>query len=241
MMRTINLLIFCLIFISLFVPTVYAQTGNYVDILWEAQTYTPPWYHGKALYIPRSSVTFMAVPNITGSDGTQYTSDELVFQWTRGGYDLIAQRGRGVDVVAIPLSPLRPEDVGVRIETLTGEVLAETEVTLRPTQEELVVYVQDPLLGVQYHTAITGSHTIANNEATFLATPFYFNTSRMLDGTVSYTWELNNTQLTTSGNSETFRQEPGAQGTANLSIEARHREHSIEKAVSEFITSFGDR
>jgi len=39
-----------------------------VDLMWEANTYTPPFYKGKALTSSKSSITVTAIPQLKTSD-----------------------------------------------------------------------------------------------------------------------------------------------------------------------------
>jgi hypothetical protein len=69
------------------VPTnapVISKTWNFapvdVDILWQANTYTPPFYKGKALFTPESNVTFIALFNII-IGGKRVDPSDVVYKW----------------------------------------------------------------------------------------------------------------------------------------------------------------
>ncbi len=52
-----------------------------VEILWEADTYTPPFYKGKALYSPDAPLSLLAIPTVP--KGTR--PETLTYLWKKDG------------------------------------------------------------------------------------------------------------------------------------------------------------
>src|SRR5262245_18430252 len=51
-----------------------------VDLLWQGEVYTPPFYLGRALWSGQSRLTVVAVPHVGSS-----AANSLVYRWTRDG------------------------------------------------------------------------------------------------------------------------------------------------------------
>jgi len=54
-----------------------------VNIVWEAFSYTPPFYRGKALAPSAGLITFVAMPEIADSGGKRIDPKKLVYSWNQ--------------------------------------------------------------------------------------------------------------------------------------------------------------
>jgi hypothetical protein len=71
-----------------------------VDLLWQTtDIYTPPFYKGKALPSPESSIRITAVPNILRSTGVAYKTGDLSFKWSRDYEILGSLSGKGASTL----------------------------------------------------------------------------------------------------------------------------------------------
>lgn len=208
-----------------------------VDIIWEAHTYTPPWYKGKALYTNDSTVTCTAIPEIITDSGNIVSASELFYQWERNGQTLSEQRGIGKQSVSIPI--LRGyNDIGVRVETLDGKYKAYKEITVDESDPELILYESDSLYGLLFEKALQNQFTFDSNESSFAVIPYFFSTTNMNSGFINYSWELNNEPINTFGNRETFRNESGQSGSAHVHVTAQHSNYVSQKDDTEITLSF---
>src|SRR3989344_1173365 len=66
------LLASCFLFLAS--TTTHAQS---VDLLWQGETYTPPFYKGKSLWSNQSRITFFAMTNGLGNPAN------LSYKWTK--------------------------------------------------------------------------------------------------------------------------------------------------------------
>ena len=162
-----------------------------VDVLWEAQTYTPPFYKGKALPSYKSLVRVTAIPrfNALTSDPTQY-----YYKWK---YNKIqgAGEGLGKNSIVIPMGWADSKiPVSVTVD-LPGTDWSGYKLTNVPGHEaKLVLYEQAPLLGIQFdHALLTRQATKVGVGNTFNvhAVPYYFSTDNLQNGELIYTWTVN--------------------------------------------------
>jgi len=207
-----------------------------VDIIWEAKTYTPPWYKGKALYTNDSTITFTAMPEITTASGNTVSTSELFYQWERNGTTL-SERGVGKQSVSIPV--IRGyNNIGVTVETLDGKYKAYKEITVNESKPKLLLYESDSLYGLLFEKALQTQFTFDTNESSFTVIPYFFSATTMNSGFINYAWELNNEPIDTFGNRETFRNESGTSGSAHVHISAKHTSSLLQEDDVELMLSF---
>lgn len=88
------------------------------------------------------------------------------------------------------------------------------------------IYENDPLLGIRYDRAISGSYTISGAETTLYAAPFSLPTT---GGAPFIQWFLNGSSAQT-GNSITLRPTGSGEGNASLSLVASTGESNTATA-----------
>ena len=160
-----------------------------VDLLWEADTYTPPFYRGKALPTYKSSIKVVAIPNsknintkfiytwsiddlntIVGADGYNRTSFV-----TFGSY---ARYNRKVNVSMVSFDRSKKMKKSIKIESV---------------KPELVLYENNSLMGTLFNKALYNTKEITGNEFSVKAEPYFVTTGEMKD--VKYEWAINNTRI----------------------------------------------
>ncbi len=157
-----------------------------VDLLWEAQTYTPPFYKGKALASYKSLVRVTAIPRFNALTSNP---KEFYYKWT---YNRIQNVGEalGKDSVVIPMgyadSPV-PVSVDVSLPGTDWKGIKNS--SIEGTEAKLVFYHQAPLLGVEFNHALTGTQT-KETEFTIYAVPYFFSLDNFANGNLLYTWNV---------------------------------------------------
>ncbi len=158
-----------------------------VDVLWEAQTYTPPFYKGKALPSYKSMVRVTAIPrfNAASSNPADY-----FYKWTYNR-TMGAGESLGGNSILIPVgyagSPLP-----VNVETsLPGTDWKGAKYIAIPVVETKVeLYEQAPLLGTRFHHALKATTETAGTEFTVHAVPYFFSLDNMTRGDIAYRWNV---------------------------------------------------
>ena len=188
--------------------TILANTGKVnkqiviapaeVDILWEAQTFTPPFYKGKALPSYKSLVRVTAIPrfNELTSDPSKY-----YYKWTYKRTQGVGE-ALGKNSVVIPTG-WADSKVPIAVEvSLPGTDWKGYNLTNIPGHEaEVVLYERAPLLGIQFNHALTPSNLEAKialgNTFNIHAVPYYFSTDNYKNGELIYTWSVNRANVVT--------------------------------------------
>ena len=159
-----------------------------VDILWEAQTYTPPFYKGKALPSFKSLVKVTAMPrrNSYASDPTPF-----YYKWT---FNRIQGAGEalGMNSVLIPAGwPDSSVPVSVAVSIPNSPWKGGENVTIPANKTKVVLYEQDPLLGTLFNNALRVSATRNANLLSVRAVPYFFSLDNYLNHDLLYTWTVN--------------------------------------------------
>ena len=165
-----------------------------VDMLWEAQTYTPPFYKGKALPSYKSLVRVTAIPrfNALTSDPSQY-----YYKWT---YNKIQGAGEalGKNSIVIPMGWADSKIPVAVTVNLPGTDWSGYKLTnVSGHEPKLVLYEQAPLLGIQFDHALIAKvpKTGVGNTFNVHAVPYYFSTDNLQNGELIYTWTVNRSNV----------------------------------------------
>ncbi len=225
--------LFFLLVPLLLIPSI--SSAQSVDLLWQADTYTPPFYKGRALWSNQSGITFVAVPTGLGNPSN------LNYRWTRNGTVLGSISGPGRSTMRYSDSILgRAQTVSVDVISSTQEILASASVSLRPITPSILVYENNPLYGYMFHKEASGGYEISDIEVTFSIFPLFFTASHRMDGLVGYEWRANNGAKENS-NSATYRIPEGSSGTAQISAKAASSAMVLQEAAKSFSVRFGNR
>lgn len=163
-----------------------------IDLLWEAQTYTPPFYKGKALPSYKSLIRVSAIPrynSLTSNPG------EFYYKWTYNRTQAVGE-ALGKNSVVIP-GGWPDSQVPIAVETnLPGVDWKGYQNTGIPTSDAKVVfYEQAPLLGIQFGHALPSSISTTGNVFTIRAVPYFFSTDNYLNSELLYTWKSGNSNI----------------------------------------------
>lgn len=214
-------------------------TPSGVDILWEAQTYTPPFYKGKSLFTRQSSMVFVAIPNLVNpATGQKIPDNELVYKWEKSGSVIQDQSGYGRNTVRLTSDIIsRPFEMTVTVSAVNVEGLkARQRLTVVPFEPELLLYENNPVYGIIFEKALLGDFEINRDEIEISAVPYHFSTSERDDVDLQYKWLLNNKQVQTYSNRDslTFRKVEESVGRADINISAS----SVQKILQASDTRF---
>lgn len=166
-----------------------------IDLLWEAQTYTPPFYKGKALPTYKSLVKVVAIPRYGKS-----ISDpkDFMYSW-KYNKTLNVGQGLGKNSALIQMGyPGTPVPVSVDVSLPTSDWVGGQKSASLKGEEALVrFYEQAPLLGINFNKALGGGGVSEGNQFTVKAVPYFFSNDDIADHQLIYTWKVNNVNIVT--------------------------------------------
>ena len=208
-----------------------------VSLIWEANTYVPPWYKGKALFTPQATGRVIAVPQIY-SGGTLVDPSTLIYNWTDNDSEEPDQSGYGDNIYYFAGNIIsRPRTISVTVTQKQGTLTANGQITIDAIEPSLRIYQNDPTYGLQYQNSILSEYNLTVPEVSFEAIPFYFSADTASSPDLTYAWLANSSITDQTSPFITFRNE-SQQGTSQISLEVDHVQDILQAAQAAFSVVF---
>ena len=206
-----------------------------VDLHYEAESYTPPFYRGKALYSFQGRVRVVALPSFVDANGERVPNGDLNFSWSQNGNPLPRESGVGKNVFIVEDKGglIRPAFVSVEVSTLSKDLIASAEIALAPGAPSVIIYENHPLLGILWNRALSENFTLSEKEVRLVAVPYFFSASGQSDRALSFSWQMNGETLSGERtNNVVFRNEEGVEGEALVGVEVGNAKSIYQSAVA---------
>lgn len=207
--------------------TINPQT---VDILWEARTYTPPFYKGKSMFTPEERVVFVAMPNINGLNTDPKT---LVYKWTENQTVQGDKSGYGQNTFVHQGDILmKPVEIGVEATSEDGSK-AFNNMYLSSVYPENYLYENSPLYGILFNREVSGTFMFEDKEERTLSVfPYFIGASNRLQSNLSYIWSVNYNTVTGPENQKelTFRNTSNLEGKSFIDVITNNKNSFLQKA-----------
>lgn len=217
-------------------------TPAQLDILWEApETYTPPFYKGKALPIKESKVRVFGMP--VRPDGT-VTPSNYSYRWEKAFKVDQSASGYGKYWFDTRNNYLNLTDtIGVTASGITN-FGGTGSITLTYTNPKILFYEVSPAYGTLYQKNLNSGVTLGTKDMTIIAEPFFFSEKdgSVLEKSMRYLWSINNraipppakiNQLTLRGSTET--------GVAKVSLSITNTLTLFQDAISLLTITLGGK
>lgn len=204
-----------------------------VDLVWEASTYVPFWYKGKALVTPEATAHVIALPRIMDK-GVMIEPSDLIYTWKDNDSVMKEQSGYGQQVYYFKTDIIaRPHTISVTVTTRTNSVTAYNEIVITPEQPALRIYENSPLYGTLFEKSINNTYVLNKEEVTFEAVPFFYSVDNAAAKELIYSWFTNNNQAKQTTPFITLRND-GKEGVATLSLQLEHINYILQAAETNF-------
>ncbi len=211
-----------------------------VDLFWEADSYTPPFYKGKALRSYGSGLKVVAVPSFIDDNGGLIDHKKLSYRWELEGFVLGSRSGKGKNTIYLSGEEVLMQDLLVlEVYSIDNRIKAKRGITLADYDPKIIFYEEDPLLGTNYDHAITGDFNLSRDEIVVRAIPYFFSTFDVLGGGLEYNWSLNNERLNDFKDSViTLRQGGDEGGVASLYLQIENIYKILQSTSDGFNINF---
>ena len=204
-----------------------------VDILWNASTYTPPFYEGKALFTNQSEVRLSALPNITNSSGSRVSPENLVFRWYKGNTFIQSDSGFGKNTLTLKGGVLfKSLDIKVEVATLDNSSKAENRIIIPSENPLVLIYEEHPLFGTLLNKSLT-DFVLKEKEIKLSAVPYFFDTSSKNSASLEYIWNQNLgpvSELEQPSEIVLRQTESSEAGTVNIGVRVSDKNNNFSKA-----------
>jgi len=166
---------------------------NVVDLIWEAiDSYTPPFYKGKALPTRGGLIKFSALPYVVNNNQSLRPT-QLAYTWD-WEYKTIGDRsGFAKDSFIIETNIIRNQErVSVEARTTSGDYSARSTNIVELVDPELDVYATNKLP----RELIDSTFSTVQNQTTLQLVPYFFATG--MDNNLAklnYSWKINESPI----------------------------------------------
>ena len=209
-----------------------------LTILWEADTYTPPFYKGKALLTAQANVKAVAIPDNTDGQNA-LSAGNFVYVWEKDGVVVSESSGYGKNFFSFTApKPYGDAKVKVKASSVNNSINSETRVNLSLSQPVILFYEKSPLLGVLYNQPFGSETTLSKKEFTVVAEPYFFSREASETPAFKYDWAVNNKATQSYGRSITLRNDTGVKGESAISLSMRGLKQTFQNASKELRVQF---
>lgn len=212
-----------------------------VDLLYESpDTYTPPFYKGKALPASEALIKVVAVPNQKSIDPKKNTS---VYDWKRG-YDAVeSASGYGKNFFVFKNNYLnKSETVSVVTSGGTAGFTGTKSVAIAITTPNIIMYEKSPSEGILYNRALGNEFGLTGGETTLVAEPYYFAPRNANSESLIYTWKVGGATipLPVIKNMLLISSEKGQSGVSRVSLSIESTPRLFQDASADLLIHIGN-
>ena len=208
--------------------------ANDVALIMEPVATSHPFYLGGVLPAPEGKLRLVALAHFETTGGSLIPPQDLVYEWRLGEQVLQNESGAGRYVLTAT-APVKYRDARVTVTATTkdGSLSGETSILVSPSDPVARIYRNDPLLGVRYEEALSGSVALSGDEETFRVIPYFFEAPPVLS------WTINSIEQST-GADITLRSTGSGAGSASVGISARNP-NAFQSAAQILTVTFGEK
>jgi len=221
----------------------FTVTPTDLDILWEADTYTPPFYKGKALPTSKSIIRVVPFPSFIGKEG-YYNSEDLVYKWKSGYFANANDSGYGKNTFIYRAGyTYNTDEIETTVSTIDNGMSITKKEYIYVDNPKIVFYENKPMGGIQYGNAIGDSREFENVELTVHAVPYFFSLQGINDNTASFSWRLDGKKLDIDPDNKTeftFRKPEKGSGRFQLKLDIDNTQFDLQSSSKNLSLSYSN-
>lgn len=170
-----------------------------VDLLFDANSYIPPFYRGRALPAAGTSLRLQAITRFKKTNGSFVQPSDIIYTWRKNGQVLGSLSGHGRSSALVPAPYLYGADT-ISVEAVSADdtFSGASSILIPSIQPQLRLYEDHPLFGVLFSQALATTSQIKDREMTFAAVPYFAQAASANDPALSYEWSVNGTRAPAS-------------------------------------------
>lgn len=202
-----------------------------VDLLWEANSYVPPFYKGLPLPTQEGTMNIVAIPNFK----KKKFPNDAVFSWSKNDDPILESSGYKKNSLTYSLSYLRnDQSAAVTVNSVDGVESATKELKIFAVKPKIVFYERSPLLGLDLSKALAGSYSPNESQTSIFAVPYFFSTKDISEKNLAFSWVINGNNIPTPKipNLLTVKPLSNESGIATINISASYLGKLFEDATN---------
>lgn len=214
-----------------------------VGLVIEADTYTPPYYKGKALFSPQSNLKVVAFPELVTEAGYRIPAENLVYTWKVDGKVMQDSSGYGKSSMVMEGKIIpRPMIVSVDVSAYNSPLTATKAIEVVAESPELLLYEDNLLYGILRDRSIPSGASVIANEVRLIAEPYFLSVHIPESADVRYEWTLNGERVSSLERPHVIGLEnrSGESGRATLGLNATHISKLLQIPSTSLVLQFGE-
>jgi hypothetical protein len=233
------------------VATVYLPDGS-IDkriilrpavmvLLWQANdSYTPPFYRGKALPAEGSEIKIVAMPEIKSGSGI-VNPKNMVYAWKKDYTNNVDGSGYGKNAFTYINDYLENSNtLSVTASTTDQQYSSQKSIDVGTVQPKIVFYKNDPTLGTIWEHALSDGHRIIGDEV-MQAAPYFISPGDIRIPTLIFNWFINDYQVAVANftkNLMPLAVQAGTSGTSKIKLEIESTDKIFQSSGGEINVEF---
>jgi hypothetical protein len=215
-------------------PTVMVLLTQAMD------SYVPPFYKGKALPSPDSTVKVVALPEIK-SGSNLINPKNLTYVWKKDYTNNQNGSGYGKNTFTYVNDYLEnSNNIGVTASTTNQKYSSTSNINIGMKEPKIIFYKNDAKLGTIWEQALADGHNIVGNEI-IEGAPYFISPKDIRIPTLTWDWFINNQTITVPSyikNMIPLQAQTGASGTSKIRLEINNTDKIFESIVKEINVNF---
>ncbi len=210
-------------------------------MLWQADdSYVPPFYKGKALPTPDSSIKIVAIPEI--KTGANFVNPKnMTYSWRKDFTNDQEASGYGRDSFSYIGDYLDSSNfIEVNATTIDQKYSATASATIPTFQPKLIFYKNNANLGTVFEEAIADGYNIKDKEIIFAA-PYFIAPKDIRIPRLVWTWSINGEAIPTDilqKNLLPLQVQSGVSGSSTVKLEIENMDKIFQTASKEINFTF---
>jgi hypothetical protein len=211
-----------------------------VALIYEADSYIPPFYKGKGLFNQEGTVRFVALPNMTAANGTRLNPNNLIYKWIINDTVQGSMSGYGRNSFVYKSGILGGKvKVEVEVSSTDGKTKGRGLMISSPQDSEVLIYEKNPLFGILYNKELSYTDfRLQDKEITLKTEPFSLSTTN--GSGLTYRWSINGGAIPVPENQNyvTLRNSTGQQGTSLINVLVNNPTHILQRTSKSIPINF---
>ncbi len=209
-----------------------------IILIWEAKTYTPPFYKGKSLYSNESSLVLNAInldqKNPLTNTYNNYVwsvDDKIEGNYSGVGYSSFVYQGnilRKEPLFKVNISSIN----SFQDKSENKEYTNETSIRIQSFKTDIISYEKSPILGVLFNKTIEDVYHLNKSESTVVSYPMYYSLLSTLSGI--YSWYINDNKINTNTNQLSFKKKNNNE-ESRLTVKIENEESLLQTQKKTYI------
>lgn len=223
---------------GMIVERIIEYTPSDVILVAEPKTYIPPFYKGRSIFTKESEILISTLPVISRDGNNSLNPNDLIYTWKVNSTVDGAKSGVGQQSYVYKGERIvGPLTIKVTVEDPRSSLVAVGSIDIEEHSPEVLVYENNPVLGLISIKNIAGNVTISRPEVQLDAIPYFFSVVNRNSQDIRYEWSISNNEVANSS-SIVLANEDEQRGSIILSLVADIKSKMLHRSATSFVMDF---